>query len=107
MAFTVLVAALAEADLAAIHAHIRRSDGAQQAGAVLARLEEAVLSLARLLARGNRPPELERIGVRGFREIHVAPWRIISELRGREGLVLCVLDARRDVQSQLAERLLR
>lgn len=107
MAFRVLVTALAEADLADIHGHIARADGEEQAGAALERLREAVLSLVRLPARGNHPPELARLGVRAYREIHVAPWRIIYAVRGREVLVHSVLDARRDVQSQLAERLLR
>ena len=107
MTYRVLVTALAEADLRGIFTHIAAADGPAQAETVLARLEAAVLSLKSLPARGNHPPELERLGVRAYREIHAAPWRILYQIQGREVHVYCVLDARRDVQSQLAERLLR
>jgi toxin ParE1/3/4 len=105
--FKVFVTAVAEADLRDIFAHIVRADGEALAGAALERLGAAVLSLARLPARGNHPPELARLGVRAFREIHAAPWRIIYKIAGSGVYVMSVLDARRDVQAQLVERLLR
>ncbi|MBA4357165.1 MAG: plasmid stabilization protein [Desulfovibrio sp.] len=107
MPHSVKLTADAERDLSDIFRYVARQDGPAQAGAVLDRLEEAVRSLGSLPGRGNFPPEQERIGVRAFREIHAVPWRILYQVQGRTVFVLCVLDARRDVQAQLQERLLR
>ncbi|OGR37462.1 MAG: plasmid stabilization protein [Desulfovibrionales bacterium GWA2_65_9] len=107
MPHVVMLTADAERDLSDIFRYISRQDGPAQAGAVLDRLEAAVRSLSSLPGRGNFPPELERIGVRAFREIHEVPWRILYQVHGRKVFVLCILDARRDVQAQLQERMLR
>jgi toxin ParE1/3/4 len=107
MSHAVLLTQEAERDLSDIYRYISRQDGPAQAGAVLDRLEAAVLSLGSLPGRGNFPPELERIGVRAFRELHEIPWRILYQVQGQTVHVLCILDARRDVQAQLQERMLR
>ena len=57
--------------------------------------------------RGHVPPELERIGVRGYLEIHFKPYRIFYQIAGRKVFVHCVLDGRRALQEVLERRLLR
>ena len=57
--------------------------------------------------RGRIPPELERIGIREFRELILKPYRIIYSMAKNQVLVYCVLDGRRDLQDLLEERLLR
>ncbi len=56
---------------------------------------------------GHIPPELERIGVLEFREVHYKPYRIIYEVYKSEVFVYCVLDGRRDMQELLQKRILR
>jgi toxin ParE1/3/4 len=56
---------------------------------------------------GSNPPELEKIGMREFREIIFKPYRIIYSLVKSQVFVYCVLDGRRDLQDLLEERLLR
>ena len=57
--------------------------------------------------RGHPPPELERIGMLDFKEIHYKPYRIIYEIYKSEVFVHCILDGRRDLQELLHKRVLR
>jgi toxin ParE1/3/4 len=57
--------------------------------------------------RGRIPPELERIGIREFREIMFEPYRIVYTGVKSQVCVYCILDGRRDLQDLLEERLLR
>jgi hypothetical protein len=52
-------------------------------------------------------PELAAIGVRGYREIICAPWRIVYRIAGLKVYVLAVLDSRPNVEDLLLDRLLR
>jgi len=53
------------------------------------------------------PPELERVGVFEFREVHFKPYRILDEVVGARVYVHAILDRRRDLQDLLARRVLR
>ena len=97
----------AEQDLIDIHRYVALHDSPADAAHVIDRLENLCLRLADLPLRGHVPPELERIGVTGFREVHFKPYRVIYEVVGREVFIHCVLDGRRDMQSLLERRLLR
>lgn len=103
----VLLTAQAERDLNDIYTYILNNAEAEQAIRVLDGLEKIVLSLEKLPDRGNLPPELERVGVLGYRELHNPPYRIIYQLQGERVFVHAILDARRDIQTLLVERLLR
>ncbi len=65
------------------------------------------LSLDKLTARGHIPPELERVGVTTYRQVHFKPYRVIYQISGQNVYIHCVLDGRRDMQSLLERRLLR
>ncbi|MFW6131795.1 MAG: type II toxin-antitoxin system RelE/ParE family toxin, partial [Candidatus Aminicenantaceae bacterium] len=57
--------------------------------------------------RGHVPPELERIGVYSYKEIHFKPYRIICEVSESIVYIHCVLDGRRSLQELLEKRILR
>jgi toxin ParE1/3/4 len=97
----------AERDLIDIYTYVAAGDSAEKAKYVLDHLEMLCESLAELPERGHVPPELRRIGVTAYREVHFKPYRVIYQLIGRDVLVHCVLDGRRDMQSLLERRLLR
>lgn len=57
--------------------------------------------------RGRIVPELESYGITAYRELIVAPWRIIYQVRGNDVYVLAVVDGRRNVEDVLLDRLTR
>ena len=97
----------AERDLVDIFAYIATHDSVERGLAVLDRLETTCHSLTEHPHRGHIPPELVRVGVRNYREVHFKPYRVICEVVGRDVFVHCVLDGRRDLQVLLERRLLR
>jgi toxin ParE1/3/4 len=107
MAFAVVLTDDAERDLEDIYRHIAMHDSGVNAERVLRGLERTVASLAKLPMWGNVPKELDRIGVREFREAHFKPFRLIYRVEKRKVVVHCILDGRRDMQSLLQRRLLR
>jgi len=98
MRHQVLLVAEAEEDLFDIYKYVLRTDGRDRADHVLAKLGEACHGLIETPGRGHVPPELERIGVRGYLEIHFKPYRIFYQIVGRK---------RRALQEVLERRLLR
>lgn len=97
----------AEDDLFDIYRFIAIQDSVERADHVLDELETLCSSLAESPARGHAPPELDRIGVTSYREVHFKPYRVIYEVSGVNVFVHCILDGRRDLQSLLERRLLR
>ena len=74
---------------------------------VLARIEKRARTLAQQAGRGRIVPELREVGVLHYRELVERPWRIVFRIETRHVFVLAVLDARRDLQTLLLERLVR
>ena len=107
MKYQVLVVAEAEEDIFEIYKYVLRADGRSRADHLLVRLQETCQSLAETPNRGHIPPELERVGVRAYREIHFKPYRIIYQTVGKKVFIHCVLDGRRSLQEILERRLLR
>jgi len=105
--YEVLLADDAENDLLEIYRYVAFNDSLEKADQLLDKLEELVQALDRLPSRGHIPPELARIGVTDYREVHFKPYRVIYRIEGRRVFVYCVLDGRRDLQSLLQQRLLR
>ena len=52
-------------------------------------------------------PELARHGLSTYREVVVAPWRLVYRVADSQVLILVVVDGRRNVEDVLLERLLR
>ena len=107
MTHRVTIVEAAELDLDEIHRYVESNDSPARADDLLDGLERAVASLAEMPERGHFPPELERIGIREYREIHFKPYRIVYAIHGDAVVVHCVLDGRRGMQSLLQHRLLR
>lgn len=107
MTHRVHIAADAERDLIDIHRYIVRSGNPLNANRILDNLEQVIGSLTEMPERGHNPPELERIGVYQYLEIHFNIYRIIYQIIGSDVFVYCVLDGRRDLPELLHQRLIR
>jgi toxin ParE1/3/4 len=107
MKFIVSLVEEAERDLLEIHQYVSSQDSPFKADDLLARLEATCASLESCPEKGHIPPELNRIGVKQFREIHFKPYRILYEISRREVFIYAILDGRRDMQTLLERRLLR
>jgi len=97
----------AENDLIDLYRYIAFHDSLESAACVPKHLESLCLQLADLPNRGHIPPELDRIGVTDYQEVHFKPYRIIYQIIGSDIFVHCVFDGRRDIPSLLERRLLR
>ncbi len=107
MKFDVFLISDAEKDIIDIYKYIIFNDSKENAEYVFNKIEETCKSLSSLPDRGHIPPELERIGVMSFKEIHFKPYRIIYEIINKKVFIHCVLDGRRDLQEILEHRLIR
>ena len=74
---------------------------------VLARLERRCQALAALPERGRIVSEARAVDVLTYRELIEGPWRIVYRYDVDRVHVMAVLDARRELSSQLLERLVR
>lgn len=107
MRYKIFIIKEAEDDIFELYKYILNSDSEARATYVYEKIQEKIESLVELPERGHQPPELERIGVSGFLEIHFKPYRVIYEIDGRQIFVHAVIDGRRDLQSLLENRLFR
>jgi toxin ParE1/3/4 len=107
MTFKVYIIEDAEQDIIDIYDYIALSDSIDKAEYVLNNIEGKCSSLSEFPNRGHFPPELERIGIFEYREIHFKPYRIIYQVVDSKVYVHCVLDGRRELQKLLENRLLR
>ncbi|MEA3286162.1 MAG: type II toxin-antitoxin system RelE/ParE family toxin [Candidatus Marinimicrobia bacterium] len=97
----------AEKDLFDIYSYISRNDSIESAEDIFDAIQKSCLSLSTLPARGHVPPELERVGIFEYLEIHFKPYRIIYQVRKNEIFIHCILDGRRSLEELLQERLIR
>jgi toxin ParE1/3/4 len=107
MSFTVHIIGDAEKDLYKIYDYVRKSGSPINAQKLFLQLEQMCMSLSDNPERGHMPPELERIGVYEYREIHVKRYRIIYQMIDNDVFIHCILDGRRDLQELLEYRILR
>ena len=107
MARRVLIAVDAREDMMALYAYIAANESRARADRVLSSLQEACNSLAEQSFRGNMPGEMQLLGVRDYREIHIGRYRIVYRVSESEVTVYGVADGRRDMQGFLARRLAR
>lgn len=106
MKFVITITDMAESDIYTIHAYVERFDTPERADSLLDAITEVIFSLEIMPDRGHYPPELDKIGIHEFQEIHFKPYRIIYSVTGKEVIIHCVLDGRRDMQTLLQQRLL-
>ena len=107
MKFAVFLTEDAEEDILGIYNYVALNDSQEKAEYLFEKLKETCLSLENYPDRGHLPPELERINVREYSEIHFKPYRIIYQIRNKQTFIHCILDGRRNLSDILQERLLR
>ncbi|MCP3688588.1 MAG: type II toxin-antitoxin system RelE/ParE family toxin [Gammaproteobacteria bacterium] len=96
-----------ESDLVDLFEYIARKDSIDNANYVLEKLDTLILSLDQQPERGHYPPELDKRGVKDYREVHFKTYRVIYEIIGNHVVILGCFDGRRDMESLLERRLLR
>lgn len=104
--YRILLVEAADRDLLDLHLFVELNDSPARADALLEHIEQAITSLSQMPQRGHHPPELARLGIHDFREIHYQPYRVIYEIIANEVIVHAVVDGRRDLRDLLAARLL-
>jgi toxin ParE1/3/4 len=107
MKYKVYLISDAEEDILGIYKYISISDSIEKAEHLLDKIQETCLSLTDLPNRGHIPPELERIGIIEYREIHFKPYRIIYQVIESNVYIHCILDGRRELQELLEKRIIR
>ena len=104
--FEVLLTEGAEQDLEAIHDYIFEFDCVANANYVLDAVIGIVESLSRFPERGSYPKELVGLGIKEYRQTFFKPYRVIYRVTGSQVIIYLIADARRDMQTVLARRLL-
>ena len=107
MRYEVRITRGAEADLAEILAYLAEHEGPAVAQRVMDGLLDAADRLTRYPERGAHPRELQKLGIREFRQVVFQPYRLVYHIAGRQVFLLLVADGRRDFQSLLERRILR
>ncbi len=106
MKFSVYLTQEAEDDIFGIYNYFKENDSPHKAD-VLFKLKETCIRLELLPERGHIPPELKRINVLDYLEVHYKPYRIIYQVVEKRVFIHCILDGRRNLQYLLQERLIR
>ncbi|MBC8548206.1 MAG: type II toxin-antitoxin system RelE/ParE family toxin [Candidatus Brocadiales bacterium] len=97
----------AEKDLEGVYRFLDENDSKAIADLILDKIEESCDKLGQFPDRGHFPPELKRISIFEFREIHCKPFRIIYQVISKNVFIHCVLDQRREISDLLHDRLIR
>jgi toxin ParE1/3/4 len=105
--YEVLLTQGAEQDLEGIYDYIAEFDSLANADYVLDEITKVADSLAHFPERGSTPKELIALGMREFRQTFFKPYRVIYRVMSAQVFIYLIADSRRDMQSLLAQRLLR
>jgi toxin ParE1/3/4 len=97
----------AEDDLEAIHMWLAEHRSPDDADALLDRFIDVIDTLERFPGRGSVPQELKALGIGEFRQLLLAPYRLIYRVAADTVYVLVIADGRRDMQALLELRLLQ
>jgi toxin ParE1/3/4 len=103
----VLISKEAREDFIDLYLFVAEHDSVSRADVLLENLKLRCMSLHTAPERGHDVPELKRIHIEGFREIHFKPYRIVYQIINGTVHVHAVLDGRRDLQEFLEQRVLR
>ena len=103
--YEVIWASIAENDLARIIEYIANNSPAN-ALKVLNKLKEKAANLNHSPKRGRIIPELQENGIYQYRELMVAPWRLMYRVQEAKIYVLAVLDSRQNIEDILLKRVL-
>ena len=103
--YEVIWASIVENDLAGIIEYIA-NDSPANALKVLNKLKEKAANLHHSPKRGRIIPELQENGIYQYRELMVAPWRLMYRVQEDKVYVLAVLDSRQNIEDILLKRVL-
>ena len=103
--FKVIWASSAVQDLESIVAYIA-DDSPANAKKILSKLKKSVSELYHSPHRGRLVPELKSQGILLYRELVIAPWRVMYRISENTVLVLSVFDSRQNVEDILLKKLL-
>ena len=101
--YKVIWASVAEKDLKNIIEYIAE-ESPQNALKILTKIRLNASGLYTLPERGRIVSELKDQGILLYRELIIAPWRLIYRISGQEIFVLSVIDSRRNVEDVLLKR---
>jgi len=93
-------------DLDDILDYVATSRGADAAERLYSSIVQRVSTLSRGPNRARVVPELKDVGIRDYRELILAPYRIPFRLSGKVVAVLGVFDGRRELSELLLKRAL-
>jgi len=104
--FKVHWASIAEADLKNIILYIAE-DSPTNARNIFVKIKETAASLTHFPERGRIVSELQDQGIFLYRELILAPWRIVYRVSDKKVYVLSVIDSRQNVEDILLKRLVK
>ena len=96
---------VAENDLLGILVYIAE-ESPGNATKVLLKIKNRTAKLEKSPMQGRVVPELLSQGISLYREVAIAPWRIIYRVESDSVFILSVIDSRRNVEDILLARLL-
>ncbi len=99
-------AAVAETDLKQIVDYLT-ADSPGNALQIFKKIRQRASGLYAFPKRGRVVPELQAQGIYIYRELIVAPWRIVYRIAEGTVFVLSVIDSRQNVEDILLNRLLK
>lgn len=100
----VVLAPSASSDIAELIESILQVAGRESAITANDRIDGALASLEQHADRGRIVPELRDRGVTTYREIVVAPYRVVFRVEPQQVSVVAVVDHRRDLDTLLVIR---
>ncbi|MCA9470480.1 MAG: type II toxin-antitoxin system RelE/ParE family toxin [Nitrospirales bacterium] len=103
--YEVIWAETAEKDLQGIVSYIAQ-DNPSQARKILQKIKKSASTLTHSPLRGRVVPELKEQGIIQYRELIIAPWRLIYRVSAQVAFVVSVLDSRRNIEDLLLSRFL-
>jgi plasmid stabilization system protein ParE len=104
--FKVHWASIAEEDLKNIILYIAE-DSPPKARNIFEKIRETASRLTNFPERGRIVPELQDQGLFLYRELILAPWRIVYRVSDKKVYVLSVIDSRQNVEDILLKRLIK
>ncbi len=102
--FRIIWTEVAIADVEGIVDYVALHDCLAAAEKLYGKLETAIGSLVTAPLRGRIVPELRAEGLEMYRELVVSKYRVLFRVRGREVVLLGVIDGRRDLAELLLQR---
>jgi len=104
--YQVTWAAVAQRDLKKVIEYIAM-DNPGNAPKILKRIKQKAFHLYTMPDRGRIVPELKDQGIHTYRELIIAPWRIIYRISDTTVFVLSIIDSRRNVEDILLDRFVK